>query len=52
MAFFEPLWVGGYRAGLVDGGVNEGPWFQDKGSGKGWRWQRLGGGPRPSVLGG
>ena len=37
----DALWGGEgvpTRAGLVEGGVNQGPWFQDKGSGKGWRW--------------
>ena len=38
MAFFEGCPVGGGRptgAGLVDGGVDQGPRFQKKGSGKG-----------------
>ena len=52
----DALWGGEgvpTRAGLVDGGVNQGPWFQDKGSRKGWRWGKgSGGGPRASVLGG
>ena len=41
-------------AGLVDGGVDQAPWFQGKGSGKGWLGgaRAPGGGPRASVLGG
>ena len=38
---------------MVDGGVDQGPSFQKKGSGKGWLGgARAPGGPRASVPGG
>ena len=51
----DALWSGEgvpTRAGLVDGGVNQGPWFQDKGSGKGWRWGKGWGGSKGFDSGG
>ena len=40
-----PCGVGGTGAGLVDGGVDEGPWLQERvggGVGAGWQFQRRG----------